>query len=419
MIKLSSLTLSKEDYLSYSNILGHSISCLVTDAPFSMPIIKMPRLFCNIEQAYAATDGRSIFINPTRWVPLPKPQRQGIVYHEWLHVGFRHPWRMKNRIHRVWGFGCDFAIDSHIMQDVNPDKMTIARGMLYDPYYNGWNAEKIYEDLLDVSENIEIGDLSDFEQKAKQQQFCDRETAAKLLKLDKKIEEIFSDDLIQAPSDMNDFDKEMLRDTIRSAEQAKKFGKDIPGEYLLNIDVLKRSRTDWAKAFACYWMNVVQATGDRNYYRPKKWGFPFGIIIPTEANVGKINVTFICDVSGSRYVAAAFESYVKELNAMMPHVERLTVITADCVVQEKATISNISEIIGARKKIKFKGGGGTDFRPALQEAAKTMPDLVIYYTDSFGEYGSKAPGGIQNLLWVYANRDFKPPPYGRYLVIGD
>jgi len=29
----------------------------------------------------------------------------------------------------------------------------------------------------------------------------------------------------------------------------------------------------------------------------------------------------------------------------------------------------------------FRGGGGTDFRPAIAEAAKWKPDLLIYLTD--------------------------------------
>ncbi len=36
----------------------------------------------------------------------------------------------------------------------------------------------------------------------------------------------------------------------------------------------------------------------------------------------------------------------------------------------------------------FKGGGGTDFRPAIAEAAQWKPDLLIYLTDLEGEAGS-------------------------------
>ena len=38
---------------------------------------------------------------------------------------------------------------------------------------------------------------------------------------------------------------------------------------------------------------------------------------------------------------------------------------------------------------KFRGGGGTDFRPAIAEAAKWKPDLLIYLTDLEGEAGDE------------------------------
>jgi hypothetical protein len=46
---------------------------------------------------------------------------------------------------------------------------------------------------------------------------------------------------------------------------------------------------------------------------------------------------------------------------------------------------------GARlmRGFKFKGGGGTDFRPAIAEAARWKPDLLIYLTDLEGEAGDQ------------------------------
>jgi VWA-like domain (DUF2201) len=37
----------------------------------------------------------------------------------------------------------------------------------------------------------------------------------------------------------------------------------------------------------------------------------------------------------------------------------------------------------------FRGGGGTDFSPAIAEAAKWEPDLPIYLTDLEGEAGEE------------------------------
>ena len=43
----------------------------------------------------------------------------------------------------------------------------------------------------------------------------------------------------------------------------------------------------------------------------------------------------------------------------------------------------------ALRGFRFKGGGGTDFRPAIAEAAKWNPDLLIYLTDLEGDAGDE------------------------------
>jgi predicted metal-dependent peptidase len=38
----------------------------------------------------------------------------------------------------------------------------------------------------------------------------------------------------------------------------------------------------------------------------------------------------------------------------------------------------------------FRGGGGTDFKPAIVEASKWKPDLLIYLTDLEGDAGAES-----------------------------
>jgi predicted metal-dependent peptidase len=61
----------------------------------------------------------------------------------------------------------------------------------------------------------------------------------------------------------------------------------------------------------------------------------------------------------------------------------------------------------ALRRFRFKGGGGTDFRPAIAEAAKWKPDLLIYLTDLEGDAGDEptfpvlwaAPEGKAEAPW--------------------
>ena len=40
-------------------------------------------------------------------------------------------------------------------------------------------------------------------------------------------------------------------------------------------------------------------------------------------------------------------------------------------------------------RIKYTGGGGTDFRPLIKAAAEFNPDALVYLTDLYGEAGDK------------------------------
>ena len=60
----------------------------------------------------------------------------------------------------------------------------------------------------------------------------------------------------------------------------------------------------------------------------------------------------------------------------------------DADVQE---VHDFSGCDGAKllRGFKFRGGGGTYFRPATDEAAMWKPDLLIYLTDLEGDAGDK------------------------------
>ena len=49
------------------------------------------------------------------------------------------------------------------------------------------------------------------------------------------------------------------------------------------------------------------------------------------------------------------------------------------------------------REFKFRGGGGTDFKPAIAEAEKWNPDLLIYLTDLEGDAGAEPPFPV---LWA-------------------
>ena len=65
-------------------------------------------------------------------------------------------------------------------------------------------------------------------------------------------------------------------------------------------------------------------------------------------------------------------------------------------------------------RVKFHGGGSTDFAPLLQEADRYRPDIGVFLTDLKGpaEYRPTFP-----VLWTVPGPARRAPPFGRILVL--
>jgi predicted metal-dependent peptidase len=102
------------------------------------------------------------------------------------------------------------------------------------------------------------------------------------------------------------------------------------------------------------------------------------------------------DTSGS-IDESLLRRFAAEVAAVLEKTEPLLrLIVCDADVHQ---VQDFSGREGAKllRGFEFKGGGGTDFRPAIAEAAKWKPDLLIYLTDLQGNTGHEPPFPV---LWA-------------------
>jgi predicted metal-dependent peptidase len=375
------------------------ISYMLITMPFIMPIIKMDIDF--VYDKNFQTDGRKIYYNPNFWATLNQKEKAGMILYEWLHVAFLHPYRGTGKNQKIWELACGFECGCSIVD--NHSDLSLPKGYLYDSKYSNMCAEQIYIDLQkgkDPNNGFGYG-------RGKNPSYADKEDVLNMLdknsdKLDKMM------DLIHQNGDAPDDLKEEL---VFAVEQSKKIGK-TPLYLERRINALTQSKADWKTILSKFFKDLVNHGVDRSFAFPKKWGWQYNMVIPSDCGYKKPKIVVIYDTSGS-ILNEHIQKFNGELKKMLKHCSECTVITADTEVHEIEKIRNIDDIV-KHNKIKFKGGGGTSFIDALQKAERLKPDLVIYLTDGVGDYGK--PPRIKNLLWALTEQSVIPP-YGKHLLL--
>ena len=129
-------------------------------------------------------------------------------------------------------------------------------------------------------------------------------------------------------------------------------------------------------------------------------------------------VAFVIDTSGS-----IGEPDLARFLAEVVAVQKVTgstlrVIAADCEVKTdktyQSTLSSVPQLVAQISK-QLKGGGGTDFRPAIELLSKNPPDVAIYLTDFYGPAPEKAP--VFPVIWALTTDE--KPAWGKVLHLDD
>lgn len=124
---------------------------LVMTQPFFASLFLGLKRSLSDEVDTMATDGESLLINPKFVKDLTDNEILGVYVHEVLHVALGHPWRKGDHEHRKANMAMDYAINQ-IIEDLiasGQKGISLPKGALIDPQYNGMSWEEIYQRLPD------------------------------------------------------------------------------------------------------------------------------------------------------------------------------------------------------------------------------------------------------------------------------
>lgn len=294
----------------------------------------------SIPTAYVSKS--TLGINPDLFLELPKGSRSTLIAHELNHIGRLHLARMGSRDPQFWNWACDISINNDLKNEGHSFE-GLEFG-IFDPDYEGWLEEDIYEDLIKNHSgslpetyriHSDIGSTPDPEEAA--------------IHVDMVVQAVTVSKLggNGIPGGIEVFIDKLLNPVLPLEE--------ILRDYLTELD---SKRINWSKRNRRY-RSVVVPT--RTQYRDRL-----------------SDPTFYFDVSGSISLdqATRMISEVYEV-ARVFEPEHINIVQFTTQITKEQTIKHISELDG----FSIVGRGGTNLECVREHVNRTKPSYAIIFSD--------------------------------------
>lgn len=357
-----------------------------------------------------------------------KHELRAMLCHEVLHLVYDFFKRRKHRKFQKFNAAQDFRIN----YDVKAAGMTLPEWTLYDPQFKEDSSEQIYSKLPDRPSQMQSpgegqgsdsqdsqgssgGSSENDEKKDKKCPCCGKEIS------ESNAGEDSWDSWDEHLDPHMDSNPDAIRDRIiRAAEAAKKRG-NLPAGVDTLIARLREPRVDW-----------------RNFIRGKSYDYLNKVTyIPTvrsllsssQAKSLRIDAAWVpglgeetattlviaLDTSGSTCTDKVREAFYSEAKQVAEMANRIIIMTCDAAVHEVVEGSKWDDTLS---EIKWKGGGGTDFRPVFEKLTEmgVVPSLLLFFTDGEGAYPENQPD--YPVLWGMT-KNHTAAPWGEQVYIHD
>ena len=196
--------------------------------------------------------------------------------------------------------------------------------------------------------------------------------------------------------------KDMVISAYNSHVLANGTDDGIPNSVRTMMDELKNPILPWESLLMKYIGEVTQ-----NDFSWNKLNLPFlpEFYIPTLHDESLSKIDFAIDVSGS-IDAKAFNKFINEIkNILLLHnITTIGIYQFSTVTISYDVVSDLEEL----DKIKFKGGGGTDIKHTLEQAARSDGVALFIITDGYMNL-QLTPLHKPTVWCVYNNKRFNAP----------
>jgi predicted metal-dependent peptidase len=345
--------------------------------------------------ATLATDGRNFYYN-NEFVSKLKPKEAEFGFaHEVLHNVFDHLGRKGNRDPQLSNIAADYAVNQ-ILKDERIGEVPSMIKIFQDNKYRGWSYEKIYDELYDKAQKIDIGTLGEL--------------------LDEHLDGDGSGDGDDQKDGkgrptLTEAEKKQIRDEIKeamvAAAQSAGAGK-IPEGIRRLISDFTEPQMDWRQLLRMNIQSILKS--NFSFTRPNRKSQHCGAVLPGMMNEETIDVSVAIDMSGSISDKMA-KDFLSEVKGIMDEYKdfKLDLWCFDTRTYNYAKFSGdtADEIMD----YKVKGGGGTDFDVNwdFMKEQGIEPKRFIMFTDGYpcGSWGDE--NYCETLFVIHGNESIVAP----------
>jgi len=367
----------------------------------------------------AATDGRKFYYN-SRFIMMLADEKECefLFGHEVLHCVYEHIGRRVDNDHQAQlsNVAADYCVNGDLVQHKVGEMITTVP-CLHDTKYYGWNYERVYDDLYENAEKVDIQDLVDQlldehlenEESTTSEGSGDDEGKGK----DKKKEEGQGKGRPKlSKQELQDI-KDELKEAIVSA--AKQTGADnLPGGVKRIIQEITEPKMNWRELLRQQLESTQKS--DYTFARPSRRGWHMDAILPGTDHEEMIDIAIGIDTSGSMSdkMLSDFKGEIKGITEEFNNY-RIHMFSFDTEVHnpQEFTSENLDDIT----EYEIEGGGGTDFDCMFNYLKDNdiLPKRLVVFTDGY-PWGTWGDANYCETVWVIHSNDNPNPPFGQWAL---
>ena len=211
-------------------------------------------------------------------------------------------------------------------------------------------------------------------------------------------------DLPASGSGIDESEQKLLRHQVAVAvEEHVKSRGWVPTGLQRWADTVLRPKASWQQILARSVKAAVHlraGASDYTWQRPSRREQPDDVVIRAGMTRTVPDLAVVVDTSGSMSDTELAQALaeIRSIIASVVPGEALTVLATDTVVASAQRVFN-------PRQINLFGGGGTDMRVGIAEAAKTKPTAIIVITDGYTPWPATPPKGVPTVIAALTTSD--------------